>query len=87
MLYTFIGEACFILEDLYDVQEVSVHKCPACIPPIRLNKTNGQHVLAHITSHVLHNPTINKSQEPCGLCLQAANICTIYLTKCPRQSY
>ena len=38
-------------------------------------------MLAHIRSHILHNPSINLSQEPCGLCLCPAVLCSIYLTR------
>ncbi|KAF8265196.1 hypothetical protein EI94DRAFT_1787602 [Lactarius quietus] len=54
------GQACFVAEDLYDVQESSMHKCPACTPPVQLNTSNGQRVLAHIASHILHDLTIDK---------------------------
>ncbi|KAH9003694.1 hypothetical protein EDB86DRAFT_2798425 [Lactarius hatsudake] len=81
------GEACFVAEDLYDVREFSTHECPACVPPVQLDTTNGQRVLAHIASHILHDPTVNRSQEPCGLCLRPANLCTIYLTRRPGRNY
>ncbi|KAH9165187.1 hypothetical protein EDB89DRAFT_1858599 [Lactarius sanguifluus] len=81
------GEACFVAEALYDVRESSMHKCPACTPPVQLDATNGQHVLVHIASHILHDLTVDKSQEPCGLCLQPANMCTIYLTKRSGRNY
>ncbi|KAH9011001.1 hypothetical protein EDB84DRAFT_1681136 [Lactarius hengduanensis] len=54
------GEACFVAEDLYDVREFSTHECPACVPPVQLDTTNGQRVLAHIASHILHDPTIDR---------------------------
>ncbi|KAH8978657.1 hypothetical protein EDB86DRAFT_2815728 [Lactarius hatsudake] len=69
------------------MQEFSTHKCLACVPPAQLNPTNGQHVLAHIASHILHNLTINRSQELCGLCLGPANLCTIYLMRHPGWNY
>ncbi|KAH9168605.1 hypothetical protein EDB89DRAFT_1909186 [Lactarius sanguifluus] len=81
------GEACFVAEALYDVRESSMHKCLACTPPVQLDATNGQRVLAHITSHILHDLTVDKSQEPCGLCLRPANMCTIYLTKRSGRNY
>ncbi|KAH9005732.1 hypothetical protein EDB86DRAFT_2795608 [Lactarius hatsudake] len=81
------GEACFVAEALYDVRESSMHKCPACTPPVQLDATNGQRVLAHIASHILHDLTVDKSQEPCGLCLRPANMCTIYLTKRSGRNY
>lgn len=64
-----------------------MHECPACSPPVQLDATNGQRVLAHIASHILHDSTIEKSQEPCGLCLRPANICTIYLRRRPGRTY
>ncbi|KAH9173748.1 hypothetical protein EDB89DRAFT_1849732 [Lactarius sanguifluus] len=81
------GEACFVAEDLYDVREFSTHECPACVPPVQLDTTNGQRVLAHIASHILHDPTVDRSREPCGLCLRPANLCTIYLTRRPGRNY
>ncbi|KAF8264280.1 hypothetical protein EI94DRAFT_1703360 [Lactarius quietus] len=65
----------------------SMHECPACMPPVQLDTSNGQRVLAHIASHILHDLTIDKSQEPCGLCLQPAALCTIYLTRCSGRNY
>ena len=43
--------------------------------------SNGQQVLAHVTSHILHDPTIVKSEELCGLCLWPLATCAIYLTR------
>ncbi|KAH8987651.1 hypothetical protein EDB92DRAFT_1817893 [Lactarius akahatsu] len=36
------GEACFVAEALYNVQESSVHECPAYAPLVQLNVANGQ---------------------------------------------
>jgi hypothetical protein len=63
------------------MHDCSGHECPACTPTVRLDTSNGQHVLAHIRSHVLCDPSIDRSQEPCGLCLRTASFCSIYLTK------
>ena len=57
------------------------HECPACTPSVQLDASNGQRVLTHIGSHILHDPSIDLSQEPCGLCLRPAVLCSIYLTK------
>ncbi|KAH8976414.1 hypothetical protein EDB86DRAFT_2840993 [Lactarius hatsudake] len=43
------GEACFVAEALYNVRESSMHKCPACTPPVQLDATNGQRI--DITKH------------------------------------
>ena len=61
--------------------DYSGHECPTCTPSVQLDTSNGQRVLAHIGSHVLHDPSIDRSQEPCGLCLRPALLCSIYLTK------
>jgi hypothetical protein len=66
--------------------DYSGHECPACTPTVRLDTSNGQHVLAHIGSHILHDPSVDRSQEPCGLCLRAASFCSIYLTRCTRRT-
>ncbi|KAH9161760.1 hypothetical protein EDB89DRAFT_1830719, partial [Lactarius sanguifluus] len=55
--------------------------CPGCPQTVHLDKSNGQRVLAHIGSHVLHDMSIDRSLEPCGLCLRPATLCTIYLTR------
>ena len=58
-----------------------MHECPGCPRIVHLDRSNGQRVLAHIGSHVLHNTAIDWTLEPCRLCLCPATLCTIYLTK------
>ena len=58
-----------------------MHECPGCPRTVHLDRSNGQRVLAHIGSHILHDTAIDRSLEPCGLCLCPATLCTIYLTK------
>jgi hypothetical protein len=36
-------------------------------------------VLEHMAAHILHDGNIDRSHEPCGLCLRPAPICVIYL--------
>ncbi|KAH8989846.1 hypothetical protein EDB83DRAFT_2480927 [Lactarius deliciosus] len=81
------GMACFVAETVYEVREFNTHECPACEPPVQLNTVNGQRVLAHIGSHVLHDPTLDKSGEPCGLCLRPANTCIIHLMRRSGRNY
>jgi hypothetical protein len=59
----------------------NAHECPACTPTVQLDASNGRRVLAHIGSHILHDPSIDLSQEPCGLCLRPASLCSIYLIR------
>jgi hypothetical protein len=61
--------------------DFNAHECPACTPTVRLDASNGQCVLAHIGSHILHDPSIDLSQEPCGLCLRPSILCLIYLIR------
>ena len=58
-----------------------MHECPGCPQTTHLDKSNGQRVLAHIGSHILHDESIDRSLEPCRLCLRPIALCTIYLTK------
>ena len=56
--------------------------CPQCSPTVTLNLSQGQHVLEHIGSHILYDPTVIRSIEPlCGLCLRPTQLCQFYLAK------
>lgn len=81
MYCTSTGHACFVAEMHYNIRDVSMHKCPGCPETIYLDKSNGQRMLAHIGSHILHNELIDQSLEPCGLCLRPVTLCSIYLTR------
>ncbi|TFY55061.1 hypothetical protein EVG20_g9459 [Dentipellis fragilis] len=76
------GLACFVAEALHELRDLSVLECPACTDPgVQLDTSNGQRILAHIGSHVLYDPSVDRSEEPCGLCLRPGALCSIYLTK------
>ena len=81
MYLTSTGRTCFVAKMHYNIHDVSMHECPGCPETIYLDKSNGQRVLAHIGSHILHNKSIDRSLEPCGLCLRPVALCTIYLTR------
>ena len=66
---------------IYNTQDLNTHECPGCPQTVHLDRSNGQCVLAHIGSHVLHDESVDRSLEPCGLCLRPATLCTIYLTR------
>jgi len=56
--------------------------CPLCTSPsISLDLEHGQRVLEHIGAHVLFDRSVNRTEEPCGLCLRPAAICHYYLKK------
>jgi hypothetical protein len=55
--------------------------CSNCYPTMMFNPSLHQHILEHISAHILHNPSIDHLSEPCGLCLQPASLCKIFLKK------
>ncbi|KAI0257783.1 hypothetical protein BC834DRAFT_793882, partial [Gloeopeniophorella convolvens] len=76
------GAACFVTEGQHNVHESIVPLCcPNCMPEHVFNDINGQDVLEHIGSHVLFDPSVDHSTEPCGLCLQSFVVCRVYLKK------
>jgi hypothetical protein len=58
--------------------------CPKCHPTITFNSSLRQHIVEHIGAHILHDPSVDRSSEPCGLCLQPAPLCKIILKKVKR---
>lgn len=84
MLILILGKACFFCEsddNLGEVEDTSLSTCPNCSPPISLAILDAPRVLSHIGAHVLHDPSINRADEPCGLCLRPSSICEYYLMK------
>ena len=55
--------------------------CPRCGPSVKLDWKHMQRILEHMGAHILHDPTLNASEEYCGLCLRVLPACQIYLTK------
>jgi hypothetical protein len=55
--------------------------CPNCQPSITFNSSLRQRVVEHIGAHILHDPSVDRSTEPCGLCLRPAPMCKIVLKK------
>ncbi|KAH9001811.1 hypothetical protein EDB86DRAFT_3074579 [Lactarius hatsudake] len=49
------GEACFVAEALYDMQESSVHECPACAPLVQLDTANGAMRALPLTHEYVHH--------------------------------
>ena len=56
---------------------ISVKSCPCCHvileTPLKL--------LAHVAAHILYDDSINRGDEPCGLCLSPSPSCRITLRK------
>ena len=55
--------------------------CPKCQPTITFDGSLRQHIVEHIGAHILHDPSVGRSSEPCGLCLRPAPLCNIVLKK------
>lgn len=53
--------------------------CSRCTPPVVLNSGNAQTVLAHIGAHILHDKSLNRNDELCGLYLQPSLICKYFV--------
>ncbi|KAJ6453282.1 hypothetical protein C8R47DRAFT_926561, partial [Mycena vitilis] len=70
------GRACFVCELNDNSQELSAtNSCPACPSNTPLEPGQGQQVLGHIGAHILFDPNIDRSTQPCGICLSPAPIC------------
>jgi hypothetical protein len=76
------GRACFLVEELDtnapNMEHVEM-SCPKCQPTIHFNPSHRQRVVEHIGAHILHDDTVDRSSEPCGLCLRPAPLCKIVL--------
>lgn len=55
-------------DDLIGVGNTTTYLCSLCKPPVKLD-TNAQRILEHVGAHILFDPTINRLDNPCGLCL------------------
>ncbi|KAF8221652.1 hypothetical protein L208DRAFT_1530560, partial [Tricholoma matsutake] len=72
---------CFLCEDEQATRNLEVlNECTACIPLVALPKS-AQRVLEHMAAHILFDPSVNRSAEPCGLCLQSSPLCVYYLKR------
>ena len=55
--------------------------CPNCQPVVTFNPPCGQRIVEHIGAHILHDHSVDRLSEPCGLCLRPAPLCKIVLKK------
>lgn len=55
--------------------------CPKCQPSIAFDSSLRQRIVEHISAHILHDSSVDRSTEPCGLCLRPAPHCKIILKK------
>ena len=64
-----------------DIMEHVGLACPKCQPAINFNPSHRQRIVEHIGAHIIHDDSVDRSAEPCGLCLRPAPICKIVLKK------
>lgn len=76
-----IGKSCFLCENEHATRHLALtNECTSCSPPIALPK-NASRVLEHMSTHILFDSHIKRSNEPCGLCLRPAPLCRFYLKR------
>ncbi|KAI0317084.1 hypothetical protein OF83DRAFT_1059247, partial [Amylostereum chailletii] len=75
------GMACFVAEGNTDTREPINGCCPRCTPKFSFDGISPPSILQHVGSHILHNHTVDRTTEPCGLCLNTFSVCQIYLSK------
>ncbi|KAJ7174928.1 hypothetical protein C8R46DRAFT_1253135, partial [Mycena filopes] len=79
------GKACFVIE--LDDKEFRGSlrgqdslACTKCHPEVLFSLKNKQLILQHNGAHILFDPSINRSDQPCGLCLRPFPLCNFVLT-------
>ncbi|KAJ7203017.1 hypothetical protein GGX14DRAFT_306760, partial [Mycena pura] len=78
------GYACFICEgddEVEGLDDADTRTCSHCAPHFALDVAHPQSVLAHIGSHILHDPKVNGASQLCGLCGGPAHLCRFFLKK------
>jgi hypothetical protein len=77
--HVILGKACFLSENELATHDLAVaNECINCSPPVLLSR-QAPRVLEHMAAHILFDPHIKQSDEPCGLCLQPMAVCKFYL--------
>ncbi|KAJ7181372.1 hypothetical protein C8R43DRAFT_1101284 [Mycena crocata] len=75
------GKACFVCEaDNNSMDLGAANTCPACPGNTPLDPRQGLKVLGHIGAHILFDPKIDRSTQPCGCCLNPSPMCEFFLT-------
>ncbi|KAF8148643.1 hypothetical protein B0H34DRAFT_668291, partial [Crassisporium funariophilum] len=65
------GSVCFLCENEgAERNVVATDQGSMCDPPVPLDRKKGQRVLEHMAAHILYDPLVDRSTQPCGLCLQ-----------------
>ncbi|KAJ6591766.1 hypothetical protein DFH09DRAFT_1073628 [Mycena vulgaris] len=76
------GFACFVCEgdnDISGLEASDSHLCVKCNPPFVLDVAHPQTVLTHMGAHILYDPKVNRSDQPCELCGRPFPMCCFVL--------
>ncbi|KAF7968709.1 hypothetical protein HWV62_29672 [Athelia sp. TMB] len=76
------GSVCFICED-EDTPHGSIqsqHRCTLC-PLVVLGVKPPAKLVEHMSMHILHDPKVKNTREPCGFCTTPDNACSVRLRK------
>ena len=77
-MYHNLGRACFVCEDdSMTSVDIDLDTCRLC-QKVKLSSLSGPALVTHMSAHVLHDPRLKDSQQPCGFCLNMG-LCTIQL--------
>ncbi|KAJ7671994.1 hypothetical protein B0H17DRAFT_1335340 [Mycena rosella] len=79
-----LGRACFVCEGDDENQallETDAHVCPKCTSSMPLDMGHPQTILAHMGAHILHDTNVDRSTQPCGLCLRPWPMCQFFLKR------
>ncbi|KAG9124082.1 hypothetical protein FRC07_012920 [Ceratobasidium sp. 392] len=81
--YSISKKACFVCEsegETIEREPQDASHCMSC--SAQLNRTASQRILEHFGGHILFDPAVQRSDEPCGLCPRPTSDgaqCRIYL--------
>ncbi|EIW81500.1 hypothetical protein CONPUDRAFT_124616 [Coniophora puteana RWD-64-598 SS2] len=80
--HTFSGALCFSADsESSDPHNTGEYACPSCSPEVTFDADSAHLALAHIGSHILFDPHVERELEPCGMCLRSFVACRTYLKK------
>ena len=72
-----LGKACFLAQkEDEDLTVMDNSTCNRCSPAVALD-SSAPRILEHIGAHVLFDSKMNRTDEPCGLCLLPSQVCRI----------
>ncbi|KAJ7104685.1 hypothetical protein C8R44DRAFT_746366 [Mycena epipterygia] len=78
------GLACFVCEgddEVQGLEESDSYMCSKCTPPFILDVARPQTVLTHMGAHILHDPRVDRYDQPCGFCGRPFPMCLFVLKK------